>query len=244
MTYRRRLSSENTDCNLQIFFRFCLLCVGGKASKSSANLFISRYETIYEWVEPSLQKLRKALLNCSYFHFRSAVYIGWWFKKYLNLNVLAHTNRPHQCKSMYVFLGHEAVLFIEGTHYSKKRTTNIPHPCNCLTSTLYGKLNIKRLNVCLLWARSSPLDNHQKCMKEEVLLIKTNRNGCFWFNNCVRLMGLPGYTFVLLSELHLVNGSLYFTPLLQNRWTVKKLWKVQLQLTSLTYPVILLFSDE
>ena len=145
---------------------------------------------------------------------------------------------------MYAFLGHEAVLFIEGTHYSKKRTTNIPHPCNCLTSTLYGKFNIKLLNVCLLWARSSPLDKHQKYMKEEVLLIKTNRNGCFWFNNCVRLMGLPGHTFVLLSELHLVNGSLYFTPLLQNRWTVKKLWKVQLQLTSLTYPVILLFSDE
>ena len=145
---------------------------------------------------------------------------------------------------MYVFLGHEAVLFIEGTHYSKKRTTNIPHPCNCLTSTLYGKFNIKLLNVCLLWARSSPLDKHQKYMKEEVLLIKTNRNGCFWFNNCVRLMGLPRHTFVLLIELHLVNGSLYFTPLLQNRWTVKKLWKVQLQLTSLTYPVILLFSDE
>ena len=57
-------------------------------------------------------------------------------------------------------------------------------------------------------------------------------------------MGLPGHTFMLLSELHLVNGSLYFTPLLQNRWTVRKLGKVQLQLTSLTYPVILLFSDE
>ena len=177
MTYRRRLSSENTDCNSQLFFffRFCLLCVGGKASKSSANLFISRYETIYEWVEPSLQKLRKALLNCSYFHFRSAVYIGWWFEKYLNLNVLAHTNRSHQCKSMYVFLGHEAV-------------------CNCLTSTLYGKLNIKRLNVGLLGARSSPLDKHQQYMKEQVLLIKTNRNGCFWFNNCVRLMGLSAGT--------------------------------------------------
>ena len=125
--------------------------------------------------EPSLQKLRKALLNCSYFHFRSAVYIGWWFEKYLNLNVLAHTNRSHQCKSMYVFLGHEAV-------------------CNCLTSTLYGKLNIKRLNVGLLGARSSPLDKHQQYMKEQVLLIKTNRNGCFWFNNCVRLMGLSAGT--------------------------------------------------
>ena len=76
-----------------------------KPQKSSANLFISRYETIYEWVEQSLQKLRKALLNSSYFHFRSAVYIGWWSKKYLNLNFLAHTNRPHQCKSMYVSLG-------------------------------------------------------------------------------------------------------------------------------------------
>ena len=72
-------------------------------------------------------------------------------------------------------------LFIEGTYFSKKRTTNIPHPCNCLSSTLYGKLNIKRLNVCPLWARSSPLDKNQQDMKEQVLLIKTNRNSCSSF---------------------------------------------------------------
>ena len=44
---------------------------------------------------------------------------------------------------------------------------------------LYGKLNIKRLNVCLLWPRSSLLDKHQQYMKEQVLLIKNQQERLF-----------------------------------------------------------------
>ena len=148
--------------------------------------------------------------------------------------------------------------------------------------------------MCLICARSSgSISSNSRC-RNRYSYIKTNwRSTSFWFTNCVRLIGISGHTFMLLSELHwLPNGSFYFTPLLKKRlacvasvsawvrresweeskkrndgggggerrnhlfyrfrsnfraitrletlatqakkrWTVKKLWKVQLQLTSL-----------